>query len=111
MHLFFISIRVACKNESVPVSEKLLKRDRQGGILSHLQNQTPAVIRGHRGVSAIRQLKRKLLQKVHLICWNTEQGKKAEALRKLVSIQTSYGCLCTCAGNTVLYQSGVLVLM
>lgn len=77
-------------DETVPVSDELLKRESQGGVLSHLQDWTPAVIFSNGGVAAVRHLKRKLLQNVHLICSETVQEKiQLKRVKKLCDIQTS----------------------
>lgn len=41
------------EEKSVPISEDVSQREGQGGVLSHLQDRTPALTRSHGGIAAV----------------------------------------------------------
>lgn len=61
--------KVRDEEDILPIDEDLSQREGQGGVLSHLQDQTVALTHSHGGITAVCDMKRKLLQDVHFICW------------------------------------------
>lgn len=59
------------KEDILPIDEDLSQWEGQGGVLSHLQDWTHALTHSHGGITAVCDMKRKLLQDVHFICWET----------------------------------------
>lgn len=63
--------KVRDEEDILPIDEDLSQREGQGGVLSHLQDRTLALTHSHGGITAVCDMKRKLLQDVHFICWET----------------------------------------